>query len=81
MGNPRPVFRAGPVRAAGPPRRLGESGARGTLQGAGAAIDFICWKPEAIDALAGAGDREIHYRAQRGRGGFLEVEIVAARSA
>jgi single-stranded-DNA-specific exonuclease len=81
MGNPRPVFRAGPVRAAGPPRRLGDSGARGRLQRGGGELDFICWRPEAIDAFAGPGDLEIHYRAQRGRAGFLEIEIAAARSA
>lgn len=79
MGNPRPVFRAGAVRAAGPVRPLGENGARGRLRRTGGELDFLCWKADAISAFAGSPELEVHYRAQRSRAGGLEIEIVAAR--
>ncbi|MGH9399182.1 MAG: single-stranded-DNA-specific exonuclease RecJ [Thermoanaerobaculia bacterium] len=82
MGNPRPVFRDGPVEAEGDFLPLGEKGLRGRLCHGGASRRAITWEREELGGLlAGARPLEIHYRLGRDRNGGLQAEILAARPA
>ncbi len=83
-GNPRPVFLARGVAAAGAFLPVGSSGLRGRLVAAGRAVRAIAWQPDACLADCTASGRllDVHYRVSARRRGYeLEVEIVRARPA
>ena len=80
--NPRPVFLARGVRAAGPFLPVGASGLRGRLRAPRGDARCIAWQPEAgLDGLASSGAPfDLQYRlSDDGRGYGLQVEIVSAR--
>jgi single-stranded-DNA-specific exonuclease len=80
MGNPRPVFRDGPVGADAAFLPLGEKGLRGRLRGGRDAVSAITWEREDLEPLLRPGaPLEIHYRLGRNRSGEVQAEIVAAR--
>jgi single-stranded-DNA-specific exonuclease len=81
-GNPRPVFLARGVSAAGAFLPVGSSGLRGRLLAAGRGIRAIAWQPDACLADCAASGRpfDVQYRISADRRGYgLEVEIVHAR--
>jgi single-stranded-DNA-specific exonuclease len=82
-GNPRPVFLARGVEAAGAFLPVGASGLRGRLRtGDGGSVRCIAWQPDpglAAIAASGAGF-DAHYRIADDRGYGLQVEIVRARA-
>ncbi|MGE5414332.1 MAG: single-stranded-DNA-specific exonuclease RecJ [Syntrophomonadaceae bacterium] len=82
-GNPRPVFLARDVRAAGPFRPVGATGMRGRLRTRGGDVRAIAWQPPAgLDVLAESGrSLDLHYRVAEDREWGLSVEILEARSA
>jgi single-stranded-DNA-specific exonuclease len=80
-GNPRPVFSCVEARAAGPFRRLGEKGWRGSLQSAHGEVDAICWneRTDIGERTAAGGPLRLHYRLSRSSWtGRTEVEIMDA---
>ena len=80
MGNPRPVFRDGPVGADTGFLPLGEKGLRGRLRGRRDAVSAITWEREELEPLLRPGaPLEVHYRLGRNRSGQVQAEIVAAR--
>jgi single-stranded-DNA-specific exonuclease len=83
-GNPRPVFLARGVRAAGEFRPVGSSGLRGRLRAPAGDVRAIAWQPPAnLAALAASGRPfDVHYRVAEDRGGWgLRIEILEARPA
>lgn len=82
-GNPRPVFLARGVRAAGAFVAVGPSGLRGRLRSSARDLRAIAWQPDpGLEQLAASGRAfDIHYRLAEDRRGYgLQVEIVAARA-
>jgi single-stranded-DNA-specific exonuclease len=83
-GNPRPVFLARDVRAAGAFQPVGASGLRGRLRARAGDVRAIAWQPPAsLPALAESGRPfDVHYRVAEDRGGWgLRIEILEARAA
>ena len=83
-GNPRPVFLARGVRAAGEFTPVGASGLRGRLRAPAADVRAIAWQPPSGLAGLAASRRpfDVHYRVAEDRGGWgLRVEILEARPA
>jgi single-stranded-DNA-specific exonuclease len=82
--NPRPVFLARGVEAAGPLLPVGSAGLRGRLRSPRGDVRCIAWQPDAgLEGLASSGKPfDLHYRLSEDRRGYgLQVEIVAARTA
>ena len=82
--NPRPVFLARGVEAAGPFLPVGSTGLRGRLRAPQGDVRCIAWQPDpGLEGLASSGRPfDLHYRISEDRRGYgLQVEIVAARAA
>ena len=82
-GNPRPVFLARGVRAAGEFRPVGAAGLRGRLRASTGDVRAIAWQPPADLAGLAAGGRpfDLHYRVGEDRGGWgLRIEVLEARA-
>ena len=82
-GNPRPVFLARGVEAAGPFHPVGSAGLRGRLRAPRGDVRCIAWQPDpGLDRLAASGRPfDLHFRLSEDRRGYgLQVEIVAARA-
>jgi len=81
--NPRPVFLARGVQAAGALLPVGASGLRGRLRAPRGDVRCIAWQPEpGLEALASSGHPfDLQYRVSDDHRGFgLQVEIVSARA-
>jgi len=81
IGNPRPVFSCGGVRAAGPFRPLGERGWRGRFSRDAGDLDAVCWSEGTpVETLTSSPDPfRMHYRAGVSRwSGRAEIEVVGA---
>ena len=82
--NPRPLFLARGVQAAGPFVPVGASGLRGRLRASRGDVRCIAWQPESgLGDLASSGRPfDLQYRLSDDRRGYgLQVEIVSARAA
>ncbi len=82
-GNPRPVFLARAVQAAGPFLAVGTSGLRGRLRAPRGDVRCIAWQPDpGLGRLAASGlPFDAQYRLSDDRRGYgLQVEIVSARA-
>jgi single-stranded-DNA-specific exonuclease len=80
--NPRPVFLARGVQAAGPFVPVGASGLRGRLRAPRGDVRCIAWQPDSsLGGLASSGSSfDLQYRlSDDGRGYGLQAEIVVAR--
>ncbi len=83
-GNPRPVFLARGVRAAGEFRPVGTGGLRGRLRAPAGDVRAVAWQPPADFAALTASGRpfDLQYRVAEDRGGWgLRVEVLEARAA
>ena len=83
-GNPRPVFFARGVRAAGEFQPVGTSGLRGRLRSPAGNLRAIAWRPPAEFAALAASGRpfDLQYRVAEDRGAWgLSIEILETRSA